>query len=132
MGASERRKGRDAELEVRDVFRAFDFEIQRTPNSGGLHLAGDLICTDGALDSYHFEIKRRETWDVPGFLRQAHEEAEGRVPVVAMRKSATPANGPAGRWHAVIPLEELVHLLAIRRSLETAARLSAVPGPVKR
>jgi len=42
VGRSERNKGKGGELEVARIFKADGFDCDRTPNSGGLRIAGDL------------------------------------------------------------------------------------------
>jgi Holliday junction resolvase len=46
MSKSERRKGQDGELEVARIFQAAGFDCNRTPNSGGLRITGDLYGDD--------------------------------------------------------------------------------------
>lgn len=106
-GRTSRRKGQNGEREVRDILRAHGFTCNR----------------DGRLDTdlqhdchgYHFEIKRRERLDLPGWLRQAETEANGNAPVVVYRSSGQP-------WRAVLPFDELARLLAVSRDLEAHAQ----------
>src|SRR4051812_42378602 len=42
VSGSERRKGAGGELEVARIFKAAGFDCDRTPNSGGLRIRGDL------------------------------------------------------------------------------------------
>lgn len=105
MGRRERDKGARGEREVADVFRAAGFDVERTPNSGGLRYAGDLYGDTPC----HVEVKRQETLRLPLWLRQAADEAgDGAIPVVAFRQSR-------GEWYAALPLVALVGLLASRR-----------------
>ncbi len=102
MSASERRKGAEAEREVAAVFRSVGFDCDRTPNSGGLRVKGDLAGTVPA----HVEVKRQEVLRLPLWLRQARDDApNGAVPVVAFRQSH-------GLWYAVLPLGNLAVLMA--------------------
>lgn len=104
MSADEREKGRKAELEVAAVFRAHGFDCDRTPNSGGLRIKGDLI---GSVPA-HLEIKRQEVLRIPTWIRQAESDAPpDATPVVAFRQSR-------GRWYAVLPLDDLADLLAAK------------------
>ena len=109
MSRSERDKGAAGEREVAAIFRAVGFDCDRTPNSGGLRIKGDLAGTVPA----HVEVKRQETLRLPLWLRQAREEApSGVVPVVAFRQSR-------GEWYAALPLSHLATLLSAAESLVT-------------
>lgn len=102
MSNSERRKGADAEREVAAIFRAEGFDCDRTPNSGGLRILGDLV---GDVPA-HLEVKRQETARPWAWYEQAEREAPaGVVPVVAFRRSNSP-------WLAIVPLAELARLMA--------------------
>jgi hypothetical protein len=94
------------ELEVSKVLGEYGLPVVRTPNSGGLHVRGDLTGVPG----YHFEVKRQEALRLPEWLRQAHRDAaeDNAVPVVCFRQNA-------GEWHAVLPLEDLAKLLDMAR-----------------
>lgn len=102
MGRPSRDKGIRGEREVADVFRRHGFDCDRTPNSGGLRILGDLLGTVPA----HLEVKRQETarpW--PWFAQASSEAPAGVMPVVAFRRSHSP-------WLAIITLEELAQLMA--------------------
>ena len=102
MGRREREKGANGEREVAALFRAAGFDCNRTPNSGGLRITGDLY---GDVPA-HIEVKRQEVLRLPLWLRQARDEAPGGVlPVVAFRQNR-------GEWYAALPLTALVDLLA--------------------
>jgi Holliday junction resolvase len=100
MSRSERDKGTRGELEVRDVFRAFGFDCDRTPNSGGLRIKGDLIGTVPV----HVEVKRQERLQLPLWLRQARADAGAAVPVVAFRQNR-------GEWHVALTLQAFAAIL---------------------
>lgn len=102
MGKSERRKGVRGELEVRDVFRSAGLPCERTPNSGGLMLKGDLL---GDVPA-HIEVKLQETCRPWLWWEQARADApSGVMPVVAFRRSRSP-------WLAIVQLDQLAALLA--------------------
>lgn len=102
MSRFERDKGARGEREVADMLRSFGLACDRTPNSGGLHVAGDVTGVEG----YHVEVKRQETLRLPQWLRQAESEApEGAVPVVVHRRSRE-------GWYATLPLRDLARLLS--------------------
>ncbi len=115
-GRASRKKGARGELEVAAELGRHGLSARRTPNSGGLAWRGDLQGVEG----YVIEVKRCERWNVPAWLVQAHAAASGgEVPVLVMRRSVD--GGPAGRWHAVIPLEEFGRLVASDKRLQDAA-----------
>lgn len=95
MGRSSRRKGADAEREFRDVLRAHGFEAERDGR-----LEADLAHN---VPGVHFEVKRRETLALPEWCRQAEDECNGAVPVVAYRRSREP-------WRVVLPAAEFLRL----------------------
>jgi Holliday junction resolvase len=111
---SERRKGAGGELEVAAIFRAAGFDCDRTPNSGGLRVKGDLAGTVPA----HVEVKRQEVLRLPLWLKQAAEDAPaGVTPVVAFRQSR-------GQWYAALPLEALAAIMAdLQERIERVAAL---------
>ena len=117
MSRAERDKGARGEREVAAILRAHDLPAVRTPNSGGLHVRGDLTGVPG----YHFEVKRQETARVPTWLRQARAECGDAVPVVAFRTNLphSLAGGSVvvvtGEWHAILPLDDLARLLDLAR-----------------
>lgn len=104
MSRSERRKGAEGELEAAKVLRAHGIDAHRIPNSGGLRVKGDLT----GIPGYHFEVKRQETIRLGEWLRQAADECEGKVPVVAHRTNRSP-------WYATLPLDDLARLLELAR-----------------
>lgn len=101
---------------MRDVFRARGFDCDRTPNSGGLRLKGDLLGTVPA----HLEVKRQEVARPWLWWEQAAAEAPaGVMPIVAFRRSRSP-------WLAIVELEALAELIQDaaqwrRHELELAA-----------
>jgi Holliday junction resolvase len=105
MSRSERTKGKAGELEVARIFKAAGFDCDRTPNSGGLRIAGDL---HGDLP-VHVEVKRQETARPWLWAEQAARDAgAGERWVVAMRRSRS-------QWLAMVPLVDLLRLLELER-----------------
>jgi Holliday junction resolvase len=105
MSRAEREKGARGEREVATILRRNSLPAVRTPNSGGLHVKGDLTGVPG----YHFEIKRQETLRLPAWLRQAADEcSDETVPVVVWRTNRSD-------WFAAIPLTDLARLLDLAR-----------------
>lgn len=122
MARASRDKGTRGELEVAALFRVAGFDCNRTPNSGGLHIAGDLV---GDVP-VHVEVKRAERLKLPEWLAQARDEAPaGVTPVVAFRRSREP-------WYAAIPLEALIALLSMVRLLELEATEWKPPAALMR
>lgn len=121
MSKSERRKGTGGELEVARIFQAAGFDCDRTPNSGGLRLRGDL---HGDLP-VHVEVKRQETARPWAWAKQARDDSPaGATWLVAMRRSHD-------EWLALLPLVRVVKLLAIEAALrELAADLGSNAGVV--
>jgi Holliday junction resolvase len=104
MSRRERDKGARGEREVATVLRDHGLEVDRTPNSGGLHIAGDVT----GLAGYHVEVKRQETLRLPLWVRQATDEApEGAEPVVVYRQSGEP-------WRVVLELDAFAKLVSGR------------------
>ena len=127
MSRSERRKGAAGELEVARIFKAAGFDCDRTPNSGGLRLKGDL---HGELP-LHVEVKRQETARPWLWAAQSRADAPaGARWLVAMRRSND-------EWLALLPLVTIVRLLEVERELELAhaelerlaAEVNAYPRP---
>ena len=109
MSRAERDKGARGEREVVAILNNNGLRAVRTPNSGGLHVRGDLTGVPG----YHFEVKRQETLRLPTWLRQAQTDAilesgPTAVPVVAWRQNQ-------GEWYAALPLDDLAKLLDLAR-----------------
>jgi hypothetical protein len=103
-------EAQDGEREVRDILIAHGFDARRD---------GRL---DDALDhnvaGYHFEVKRRETLAPPEWTRQAGADADGRIAVVAYRRSREP-------WWASLTLDALARLMSFERALRDVERLCA-------
>ena len=84
---SARRKGKDWEREVRDIFRALGWEhAERTPCSGGLaSWPGDLM----GVEPFAVECKADEhisVWSALAQARAAAERGSGIFPVVFLRR----------------------------------------------
>jgi len=108
VSGSERRKGSGGELEVARIFKAAGFNCDRTPNSGGLRIRGDL---HGELP-IHVEVKRQETARPWLWAKQSRDDAGASQRwLVAMRRSRD-------EWLALLPLVNVVRLLRIEAELE--------------
>lgn len=118
MSGTERRKGKTGELEVAAVFRSAGFDCDRTPNSGGLRIKGDL---HGELP-LHVEVKRQEVARPWLWADQAALDAGvDRRWLVAMRRSRSP-------WLALLPLDDVVQLLELDRLCSFYVANDAEPG----
>ena len=107
MSGTERRKGNAGELEVARIFKAAGFDCDRTPNSGGLRIRGDL---HGDLP-VNVEVKRQETARPWLWAKQARADSPaGATWLVAMRRSHD-------EWLAMLPLVRVVKLLAIEAAI---------------
>ena len=109
MGAMSRRKGATGEREVASLFRAAGFPCDRTPNSGGLFIPGDVTGVDGL----HVEVKRAERISILEWCRQAERDAllapeALPTPLVVFRSSREP-------WRACLPLSDFLTLLGEAR-----------------
>lgn len=108
MSRTERTKGKAGELEVARIFKAAGFDCDRTPNSGGLRIAGDL---HGDLP-LHVEVKRQETARPWLWAKQARADSPaGATWLVAMRRSHD-------EWLAMLPLVTVVRLLELERLVD--------------
>jgi len=110
MGASQRRKGAAAERELAKIL-ADELGERVCRNleqvrSGGCDLLG--------LAPFAIEVKRCETLALPAWWRQACEQSQGAVPVLAYRRSRQPWRFrlplpyvQAGDWGALDPVCEV-------------------------
>jgi Holliday junction resolvase len=96
VGRASRQKGARGERDFRDLLRDHGFACDRDGSE-----FGDLR---HEVEGVHFEVKRQERLSLPAWLRQAEEDADGRVPVVAFRQSRQP-------WRVVIPADHYLELL---------------------
>jgi Holliday junction resolvase len=104
VSRAERDKGSRGEREVAAIFRAAGFDCDRTPNSGGLRILGDLY---GEMP-YHVEVKRQEVARPWVWWEQARSEAPAdALAIVAFRRARSP-------WLALTDLGNLAHLLRAR------------------
>lgn len=108
MGMSQRRKGQQGELEMRDMIRAHGWTHCHRNFSSGAQGGGDLA---HGPEGVHIECKRTERFALRDAWRQATDDAEkrGDLPVVMHRW-----NG--GEWLAILPADELLALLRMRET----------------
>jgi len=90
-----RAKGSAAEREVVAILQEHGYDVHRTPLSGALEwLPGDITGMP-----YVIEVKRCERLDLPGWVRQAKEQANGKPWLLIFRRSRE-------EWLVVMPLEQ--------------------------
>lgn len=100
-GRRSRNKGANAERELRDVLKTYGVETNRTPNSGGLFLKGDLQGFDG----WCVEAKRQERLNIHAALAQVEGDREpDERGFVAFRRSREP-------WHVALRLDHFMEAL---------------------
>jgi hypothetical protein len=97
----ERRKGRDAEAEVRRLVVAHNLIVQAF---GGREDQPDSLLLLSGRKPIALETKRQETARVWAWWEQATANAAGMTPVVAFRRSRS-------EWLAIVRLEDLLELL---------------------
>lgn len=61
------------------------------------------VSADG-LEGFHFEVKRVEKLNIPAAMKQAEDDAAGRVPVVAHRRNRAP-------WLVTLHLDDFLRVL---------------------
>jgi hypothetical protein len=110
VSATERRKGKQGELEVVRLLHEHGWPDAKRSSDGRVQLQrGDIA--DGPR-AVHLEVRRRETLALWAWLAQVEREArDGDTPVVAFRRSRS-------RWYAALELEALLDLLRELERLE--------------
>lgn len=103
MSARERNKGSRGEAEVVEMIRVHWPRATRNFASGA---AGNGDIAHGPANT-SIEVKRTERAEPWKWWEQAERDADGRMPVVAFRRSRAP-------WLAIVELDELLALLAHR------------------
>ena len=109
MSRMQRDKGARGEREVCALLRDWGFIVNRTPNSGGLHVKAD-VTGDPDLP-IHVEVKWQERVSILAWIRQAFTDAEGKPSVVFWRTSRM-------RWRVDVDAELFVRMLAELSALE--------------
>ena len=83
-------KGKRFELQVAKYLnREFNYEIRRTPNSGGLSIKGDIMATQGILSEFNWECKNQEKLNIWKALEQSANDCIGshKQPLVVFTKN---------------------------------------------
>jgi len=104
-GATSRRKGNAAEVEVvKALERAGWHAVTSRAARGGYQTGVDII-TNLPLA---IEVKNQTRLDLPGWWRQAQEQAGGKLPVVIHKRVG---KGQAEEWWATMDLETLLKIV---------------------
>jgi hypothetical protein len=83
VGAASRNKGKRAEVEVVHALRRAGWAADTSRNvTGGRQRGADLVTTL----PYVVEVKDHAKLDLPGFWRQAVEQAQGDVPLLVVKR----------------------------------------------
>lgn len=103
MSINSRRKGKEGELELAALLRFHGYDARRGQQFAGGKDSPDVICDP--LKDFHFEVKRKQTTDIYGWLAQASRDANGKkIPVVMHRKDRKD-------WVAILPAGLFLQLL---------------------
>ena len=106
-GAASRRKGSRAEVAVVHALRRAGWEADTSRNVLEGRRTGDDIVWDGPAS---IEVKDHAKMDLAGWLRQAHDNAGDRVPVVVHKKRGV-SNTNAEGWYATLTFGDLLRLI---------------------
>ena len=103
MSRAQREKGKAAEREVANVFKAAGIAARRTAPMQSQNGAPEAD-VEVALPNTHLEVKRQETIKIEAWCRQAEGEAPpGASAVVVWRRSAQP-------WRVTLTLDDYIEL----------------------
>ena len=108
-GASSRRKGNRAEVEVVRVLRQAGYEAETSRASRGGYQAGEDIVSDFPAS---IEVKNQARLDLAGWWAQAEYQANGR-PAVVIHKRVGKAQ--AEDWWVTMDVKTLLRLLDASR-----------------
>ena len=104
-GASSRRKGNRAEVEVVRVLREAGFEAETSRAARGGFQSGEDIASDFPAS---IEVKNQTRMDLGGWWKQAEEQAEKKPPVVIHKRVGKSA---AEDWWVTMDVRTLLRLL---------------------
>jgi len=119
-GSSSRRKGNAAEVEVVHALERAGFRAMSSRAARGGYQSGEDIVTNFPLS---VEVKNQTRLDLPGWWRQAQEQAGDVLPVVIHKRVG---KARAEEWWATMDFQTLLDLVrvlswdldAIRRDYE--------------
>lgn len=105
LRAQPRSKGNQAEREIIDILKAHGWAGARRNFQSGGQGGGDII---GGPAGCNVEVKHRERCSIWEWIAQSEADAQPTdIPLVFFRRNRC-------GWYALLPLEELLPLLALR------------------
>lgn len=104
-GASSRRKGNKAEVDVVNFLKSHGWDVETSRNARGGTQQGADILGDFPLA---VEVKNQARMDLPGWWRQAQAQAGNGLGVVVHKRVGT---SEPGEWWVTMDLFTLVRLL---------------------
>jgi len=104
MGATERRKGKKAEMDVVHYMRDCGWEAATTRSTSG-HQEGDDIVTNAPVS---IEVKNHVRLDLSAWVAQA-ESNSGELPGIVWHKKR--GESSPSRWYVTMSGENLMKLL---------------------
>ena len=110
-----KRKGNDAEHGAANWIAEHRGLVAKRPPAGAPLDAGDLVISTptGQILPWHIDVKNRQRWNVEAWMRELTAEAAQqstehlRMKPLLILKRAGIGNQHAGRWLAVVHLEDL-------------------------
>lgn len=109
-GASSRRKGNRAEVEVVRVLREAGFEAETSRASRGGYQTGEDIVSDFPAS---IEVKNQARLDLAGWYAQAEYQANGRPAVVIHKRVG---KGRGEDWWVTTTVQDLLRILDSRET----------------
>ncbi len=106
-GASSRRKGNRAEVEVVRVLRDAGYDADTSRRVRGGYQSGEDIVSDFPAS---IEVKNQARLDLAGWYQQASAQANGK-PAIVVHKRVGKAS--AEQWWITTTLEELLELVRV-------------------
>ena len=88
----------------RDLLREHGFTARRGQQYAGGVDSPDVVC-DELTDDFHFEVKFTERFNLRDSVEQANRDAQGKVAVVAHKRSHSP-------WLVTLSADEFLKLLS--------------------
>lgn len=107
MTINSRQKGAAGERELAKFLKDRGLIARRGQQFSGGPGSPDVVTESYELRDVHLECKRVEAGNPYKWLEQAIRDADGKIPVVAHRKSRQD-------WIAILPLDDLIRILKER------------------
>jgi Holliday junction resolvase len=104
MGASERRKGKKAELDVAGYMREHGWEAATTRGTSGAQ-EGDDIVTNAPVS---IEVKNHVRLDLSSWVHQALQNAQGQPAIVWHKKRG---ESSPGNWYVTMTGQDFMRIL---------------------